>query len=44
MFEFASAEDRDYYVEEDPAHRAFVESLGGLVGEIGVLDFEGGRW
>lgn len=44
MVEFASEEDRRFYVEEDPAHRAFVESLDGLVGGIGVVDFEPGVW
>ena len=27
VVEFASKEDRDYYVNEDPAHRAFIKHL-----------------
>ena len=42
IVEFANEEDRRFYVEEDAAHRAFVEGLGGVVGGIGVLDFEAG--
>ncbi len=44
MVEFASEEDRRFYLEEDAAHRAFVEGLEGLVGGVGVVDFEGGVW
>lgn len=39
---FATAEDRTYYVKEDPAHAAFVKSVGALVEKITVLDFEAG--
>ncbi|KAL8876740.1 MAG: hypothetical protein Q9192_008810, partial [Flavoplaca navasiana] len=42
IVEFASEEDRRFYVEEDGAHRAFVEGLEGVVGGVGVLDFEAG--
>ena len=42
--EFASKEDRDYYVNEDPAHLAFVDRLrtedGGLVEDIRAIDYE----
>ncbi|KAM7199727.1 hypothetical protein V8F20_005597 [Naviculisporaceae sp. PSN 640] len=37
--EFVSAEDRDYYVKTDPAHQAFVKSIGGLVEKAIVVDF-----
>lgn len=42
VVEFASEEDRDYYVKEDLAHRAFAQSLGGVVGNIVVTDFTTG--
>ncbi|KAK4101020.1 dabb-domain-containing protein [Parathielavia hyrcaniae] len=41
VVEFESAEDRDYYVEEDPVHKAFVKSAG-IVAKPTVLDFEDG--
>jgi hypothetical protein len=31
--EFENEEDRKYYVERDPAHLAFVESIGSAVKE-----------
>ena len=37
--EFASAQDRDYYVNTDPTHRAFVNSIDGLVEKAIVVDF-----
>ncbi|KAL6793652.1 hypothetical protein GGI42DRAFT_333576 [Trichoderma sp. SZMC 28013] len=40
--EFASAEDRDYYVTTDPAHLEFVKSLGGILEKAVVLDFSDG--
>ncbi|KAI9041334.1 Dabb family protein [Aspergillus affinis] len=40
--EFASAEDRDYYVNEDPAHLAFVKSVGGIAEKVQVIDFTDG--
>ncbi|KAL9007572.1 MAG: hypothetical protein Q9173_007188, partial [Seirophora scorigena] len=39
VVEFANDADRMYYVEEDPAHLAFVESLKGVVTNAGVVDF-----
>ena len=44
MIEFESEEDRDFYVKEDTAHRAFVESLEGLVDGIQVLDYVPGKY
>lgn len=35
-------EDRAYYLEEDPVHKAFVESVKGLVVQARVVDFEDG--
>ena len=40
--EFASVEDRDYYVSEDKTHKGFVKSLDGLVEKAVVVDFEEG--
>ncbi|KAL5339820.1 hypothetical protein BJX70DRAFT_362584 [Aspergillus crustosus] len=42
VVEFASAEDRDYYVEKDPAHRAFVGTLGDIIEKAQVIDFTNG--
>jgi Stress responsive A/B Barrel Domain len=36
---FSKKEDRDYYVQEDPAHTAFVKTLDALDDAI-VFDFE----
>jgi hypothetical protein len=40
--EFASEEDRKYYLEKDPAHIAFIQSLGGEIEKIQVVDFTAG--
>ncbi|KAF4973178.1 hypothetical protein FZEAL_9395 [Fusarium zealandicum] len=40
--EFNTAEDRDYYVKTDPAHQAFVKSIGGLLDKAIVVDFTNG--
>lgn len=37
--EFESEEDRQYYLREDPAHLAFVKSLGAVVDQVQVVDF-----
>ena len=37
--EFENAEDLQYYVEEDPAHRAFVGKVKALVKGAAVMDF-----
>ncbi|KAL1841405.1 hypothetical protein VTJ49DRAFT_7082 [Mycothermus thermophilus] len=42
VVEFASVEDRDYYVTTDPAHREFVKSIGELLEKPIVLDFSDG--
>ena len=42
--EFTSAEDRDYYVAEDPTHQDFVKTLDGKVADVQVFDFEPGKF
>ncbi|KAL2203395.1 dabb-domain-containing protein [Sarocladium strictum] len=42
VVEFNSAEDRDYYIKTDPAHLAFVESIGDIVEKAIVVDFSNG--
>lgn len=43
VVEFESERDRKYYLEEDPAHAAFVRSLEGVIaGKPGIMDFEDG--
>jgi stress responsive alpha/beta barrel protein len=37
--EFETEEDRKYYLEEEPGHKEFVKSLGGLVEKVQVIDF-----
>ncbi|KAL2795703.1 hypothetical protein BJX65DRAFT_306095 [Aspergillus insuetus] len=44
VVEFASAQDRDYYVERDPAHREFVRSLDGLLEKSQVIDYSNGSF
>lgn len=39
VVEFANAEDRDYYVQKDPAHQKFVRSLDGLIEKAQAIDF-----
>lgn len=39
VVEFKSAEDRDYYVESDPAHSRFKASLKDIVTKAQVVDF-----
>lgn len=43
--EFASQQDLEYYVFEDPAHAAFKKAIGSLgVEGVTVLDFTDGVW
>jgi hypothetical protein len=44
VVEFDSAEDRDYYLTKDPAHLAFVGSIGDLVEKAIVVDFNDGEY
>ncbi|KAG4435234.1 hypothetical protein IFR05_009267, partial [Cadophora sp. M221] len=39
---FRNEEDRRYYLEEDPAHRAFVESLKDIIQNVRVVDYTPG--
>ncbi|KAF4861783.1 hypothetical protein CGCSCA1_v014844 [Colletotrichum siamense] len=39
VVEFASVEDRDYYVKTDATHQRFVASLAGLVAKSQVIDY-----
>jgi hypothetical protein len=39
VVEFENEEDREYYVNKDPAHLGFVKSLGGVVSKAQVVDF-----
>ncbi|KAH8811821.1 hypothetical protein F5884DRAFT_783547 [Xylogone sp. PMI_703] len=41
---FANAEDRKYYIEQDPAHLAFVKSLDGVVEKAQVIDYTIGEF
>lgn len=40
--QFESDEDRDYYVNEDPAHSAFKEAAGPFIEKAVVIDFQDG--
>ena len=42
--EFDSAEDRDYYVDKDPAHTEFKNFVFELLAHIQVVDFEPGNF
>ncbi|KAI5464268.1 hypothetical protein BGZ63DRAFT_377322 [Mariannaea sp. PMI_226] len=42
VVEFASADDRDYYVNTDPVHQAYKDSLAGVVKRAVVVDFTNG--
>lgn len=44
VLEFASPEDRDYYVDTDPAHDEFKKSIGDLVIKATVVDFTDGEF
>lgn len=42
ILRFASEDDRDYYVNEDPAHQAFQEAAAVVVEKTIVVDFQEG--
>ncbi|CAO2651252.1 Nn.00g095490.m01.CDS01 [Neocucurbitaria sp. VM-36] len=44
VVEFASAEDRDYYVDKDPAHQEFIKFVLPLVQGARVVDYEPGKF
>jgi hypothetical protein len=39
---FANEEDRRYYLEDDPAHLAFVKSLESIIQNVRVVDYAPG--
>jgi hypothetical protein len=43
VVEFENAEDRDYYVDKDPAHQEFVKFAGGVANGVKVVDYEPGK-
>lgn len=42
VVQFRSNEDRDYYVDQDPAHQAFKNAAGPLIEKAVVFDFRDG--
>ncbi|KAH7146391.1 stress responsive A/B barrel domain protein [Dactylonectria macrodidyma] len=44
VVEFASAEDREYYVTKDLAHREFVSGLSAVLAKAQVIDFTPGTF
>ncbi|KAF5875344.1 uncharacterized protein Bfra_003798 [Botrytis fragariae] len=44
VFHFASTADRDYYVNEDPAHREFGQKAAGILQNVRVVDYEMGAF
>lgn len=44
VIEFASTQDRDYYVSQDPAHRKLKQSMSSLVENVVVVDWENGQF
>lgn len=44
VVEFASEEDRRYYVEEDPAHLEFKKKVKEVVEKVGVVDYTPGEY
>jgi hypothetical protein len=43
VVEFSSEQDRDYYVNKDPAHQDFIKFAGELLQSVKVLDYESGK-
>ncbi|KAF2686937.1 hypothetical protein K458DRAFT_363353 [Lentithecium fluviatile CBS 122367] len=44
VVEFDNTEDRDYYLNKDPAHLSFVKNAGPIINSVKVLDFEPGKF
>lgn len=44
VVEFASTQDRDYYVSQDPAHQKLKKSISSLVESVVVVDWENGQF
>ncbi|KAM0790631.1 hypothetical protein ACM66B_004493 [Microbotryomycetes sp. NB124-2] len=41
---FANAQDRDYYLDTDPAHVEFKSSLSGKIADVFVFDYDLGTF
>jgi hypothetical protein len=41
VVEFANQEDRDYYVQKDPAHQEFIKSLDVVIEKAQIIDLTG---
>ncbi|KAL1612431.1 hypothetical protein SLS60_000658 [Paraconiothyrium brasiliense] len=44
IVQFASNEDRDYYVNQDPTHDAFKKAAGPFIEQAVVVDFQDGAF
>lgn len=44
VMEFESAEDRDYYVHDDPVHTEFKKLAGEVLEKVQVVDFTNGMF
>ncbi|KAF2257034.1 dabb-domain-containing protein [Trematosphaeria pertusa] len=44
VVEFEKEDDREYYLNKDPEHLAFVKSVREIVEDIRVVDFEPGKF
>lgn len=42
ILRFSSNEERDFYVKEDPAHKAFKDAAAAVVEKTIVVDFQEG--
>ncbi|CAG8979116.1 hypothetical protein HYALB_00000249 [Hymenoscyphus albidus] len=42
--QFANKEDLEYYAKSDPAHLAFIKSVGSIAEKAQVIDFEDGKY
>ncbi|RMZ66047.1 stress responsive A B barrel domain-containing [Pyrenophora seminiperda CCB06] len=42
VMQFHSVEDRDYYVNHDPVHKAFKEAAGTIMEKVIVVDYQNG--
>ena len=42
VVEFFDVDDRDYYINGDPAHKAFVEKNSPRFEDVRVIDYEKG--
>ncbi|CAG8954019.1 hypothetical protein HYFRA_00009119 [Hymenoscyphus fraxineus] len=42
--QFANKEDMEYYLRSDPAHMAFIKSVGAIAEKAQVIDYEDGKY